>query len=56
LVRVKTSITMDKAVLEWVNRRIEEGVFASKSHAIEYALKRLMREEARKPILIDRTT
>jgi len=44
LVRVKTSITMDKAVLEWVRGRIEEGVFASKSHAIEYALKRLMRE------------
>ena len=45
VVRVKTSITMDRAVLEWVRRRIEDGIFASKSHAIEYALRHLMREE-----------
>ena len=45
VVRVKTSITMDRAVLEWVRRRIEDGIFASKSHAIEYALRHLIREE-----------
>ena len=47
MVRVKTSITMDRVVLEWVKRRIEDGIFASKSHAIEYALRHLMREEGK---------
>lgn len=51
VVRVKTSITMDRAVLEWVRRRIEDGVFASKSHAIEYALKHLIREEKKNRLL-----
>jgi len=39
---------MDKSVLKWVEGRVEEGVFASKSHAVEYALRHLMHEEKRK--------
>jgi len=45
LVRVKTSITMDKEFLEWIKEKIEERVFASKSHAIEYAVKKLIDQE-----------
>jgi len=45
LVRSTTSITMDGVVLRWIQRRVEEGVFASRSHAIEYAVRQLMRQE-----------
>jgi Arc/MetJ-type ribon-helix-helix transcriptional regulator len=45
LVRVKTSITMDKEFLAWIKEKIEERVFANKSHAIEYAVKKLMDQE-----------
>ena len=46
--RVKTSITMDKKFLEWIQEKIEERIFASKSHAIEYAIKKLMDREREK--------
>ena len=49
MVRSTTSITIDRAVLEWIRRRIKEGVFASRSHAIDYALRRLMRESRAGP-------
>ena len=32
-------------VLEWVEKQIREGRFASLSHAVRYALVKLMREE-----------
>ena len=48
LPRVKTSITMDKKFLEWIQKKIEERIFASKSHAIEYAIKKLMDQEREK--------
>jgi hypothetical protein len=48
LVKSATCITMDRKVLEWIQRKVEEGVFASRSHAVEYAVRQLMRQE-RKP-------
>ena len=45
MVRSTTSITMDRAVLRWIQGKVEEGVFASRSHAIEYAVRQLMRQE-----------
>jgi len=48
LVKSITCITMDRKVLEWIERKVDEGVFASRSHAVEYAVRQLMRQE-RKP-------
>ena len=42
MVRIKTSITLEKKFLDWIERKMEEKIFASRSHAIEYALKKLM--------------
>ena len=50
LVKSITCITMDRKVLEWIERKVDEGVFASRSHAVEYAVRQLMRQE-RKPII-----
>jgi len=44
LVRSGTSITMDRDVLRWIDKRVRERVFASYSHAFEYAVRRLMKQ------------
>jgi Arc/MetJ-type ribon-helix-helix transcriptional regulator len=41
----KTSISLDKDLLEWVNKKIMERRFASVTHAVEYALEMLRKEE-----------
>ena len=41
--RIKTSITLERELLEWMDEKIEEGVYASRSHAIRFALMQLMK-------------
>ena len=48
LVKSATCITLDRKVLEWIERKVEEGVFASRSHAVEYAVRQLMRQQERR--------
>ena len=43
-----TSIYMDRDVLKWIDERVKERVFASRSHAFEYAVVQLMKTERRK--------
>jgi len=43
MVRVKTAITLEKEFLDWIDSKIKEGIFASRSHAIRYALIQLMK-------------
>jgi len=47
LARSRVSVTIDKKFLDWVDKMIEEKIFANRSHAFEYALKRLMDEKAK---------
>ena len=46
MVRIKTSITLEKKFLDWIKQKMEDKVFASRSHAVEYALKQLMDRES----------
>jgi Arc/MetJ-type ribon-helix-helix transcriptional regulator len=39
--KVKTSITLDEGLLKWLDREIKTGRFASRTHAIEYAIEQL---------------
>lgn len=50
--KIKTSITLDKDLLEWIDKLIEKKRFASRTHAIEYALQRL-REQEKKELHIE---
>jgi len=43
LARSGTSITMDRDILKWIDERVKERVFSSRSHAFEYAVRELMR-------------
>jgi len=43
--KVKLSISMDKALVKEAEEVIEEGRFRNKSHIVEYALKSFLREK-----------
>ena len=49
--KLKTSVSLERDLLEWVDKMVEAKRFASRTHAIEYALQRLRESyEARKNI------
>ncbi|MHA1616208.1 MAG: ribbon-helix-helix domain-containing protein [Candidatus Njordarchaeales archaeon] len=43
--KIKTSIALDEDLLAWVDRLVKSKRFASRTHAIEYALQRLKERE-----------
>ena len=43
--KARRTITLDREILEWIEEQIKEKRFASLSHAIEYALSKLIKEE-----------
>jgi len=44
--KVKTSIALDEDLLSWIEEMVKRKRFASRTHAIEYALQRLREQEA----------
>ena len=40
----KISITVEKETIEAIEREIAEGTFRNRSHAIEFAVKKMMRD------------
>ena len=45
--KVQVSVTLDDDQLAWMDKEIEDNRFATRSHAIVYALTRLMKEDAK---------
>jgi len=41
----KTSIALDEDLLAWIEKMVERKRFASRTHAVEYALQRLKEQE-----------
>jgi len=46
--KVKKTITIDKELLEWIERKIKEKEFASVSHCVEKAILHLKVEYEKK--------
>jgi len=44
-IKVRTTVTIDKELMDWILEKTKEKRFASTSHAIEYALQRLKDRE-----------
>ncbi len=44
--KVKTSVALDSDLLDWVDSEIRKKRFATRTHAIEYALQRLKEQES----------
>lgn len=41
----RLTITLDQELLEWIDRKIKAKIFANRSHALEYLIKRKIDEE-----------
>ena len=41
----RITITLDKELLEWLDKKIEEKVFANRSHGFEFLVVERIREE-----------
>jgi len=44
--RRKVSATIDEEIIDWVDEKVKEKIFRSRSHAIEFALSKLKEAEA----------
>ena len=47
MAKIEVSVTIDKKFLDWIDKMVEDRTFANRSHAFEYALKRLMEEKTK---------
>jgi len=43
--KIKTSVAVDEDLLKWVDEMVKTKRFASRTHAIEYALQKLKEEK-----------
>jgi Arc/MetJ-type ribon-helix-helix transcriptional regulator len=43
--KVRTTVTIDKELMDWILEKITEKRFASVSHAMEYSVKRVIDRE-----------
>jgi len=41
----RITITLDKELLAWLDKRIEDKIFANRSHGFEFLIKKSIREE-----------
>jgi Arc/MetJ-type ribon-helix-helix transcriptional regulator len=41
--KIKTSIALDDELLKWIDKQIQTKRFASRTHAIEFAVEQLRR-------------
>ena len=41
----RITVTLDKELLDWLDKKIKEKVFANRSHGLEFLIKKKMEEE-----------
>jgi len=41
----RITVTIDKELLDWIDKKIKEKLFANRSHALEFLIKRKTEEE-----------
>jgi len=52
LAKVRLQVTVREDLVKWIDKEVSGLRFASRSHAIEYALKELMKKEKALPEII----
>ena len=45
MVKSAVCVTVDRKIIKWISVKVEEKVFASRSHAVEYAVTQLMKND-----------
>lgn len=48
MAKKRLQVTVREDIVRWIDREVEKLRFASRSHAIEYALSKLMQTEGKK--------
>ncbi|MBA7680989.1 hypothetical protein ES703_89315 [subsurface metagenome] len=46
MAKINTAVRMPRDIISWIDKRVEERIFSSRTHAFEYALRQLMKKEA----------
>ncbi len=46
MAKISTSVRMDREIIRWIDKRVNDRIFSSRTHAFEYALIQLMKREA----------
>lgn len=41
----RITVTIDKELLDWIDKKIEQKIFANRSHGLEFLIKNKMIEE-----------
>ena len=41
----RITVTIDKELLEWIDKKVKEKIFASRSHGLEFLIKQKMIQE-----------
>ena len=41
----RITITIDKPLLEWLDKKVSEKIFASRSHGFEFSISKMEKEE-----------
>ena len=45
MVKIGTSFRIKSEILNWIDKKVNESVFANRTHAVEFALRQLMKRE-----------
>ncbi len=45
--KLRTNITIDKELLDWLDQKTEDKIFSNRSHGVEFLITRKMEEEAK---------
>lgn len=43
----RITITLDKEILKWLDSKIDEKIFANRSHGLEFLIKRKVHDEGK---------
>ena len=43
--KTKTSVTLSEEIIKWIDEQINTKRFASRSHAVEYCVNKVMKKE-----------
>ena len=45
MTKINTSVRIDREIIQWIDKRVKDRIFSSRTHAFEYALRQLMKKE-----------
>lgn len=45
MAKIRCQVTLRKEIVEWIDKEVEKLRFASRSHAVEYAVVQLMKRQ-----------